>query len=62
MEDEKTRITISVWIGRAYKAKATKSSEIKELTVIFKPLLSASYVEQVATKLRGLLHTDAQPR
>lgn len=29
--------------------------------VIFKPLLSASYVEQVATKLRGLLHTDAQP-
>lgn len=36
----------------AYKAKAAKISEIKELTIIFKPLLSASYVEPVATKLR----------
>ena len=43
-----------------FKAKATQSSEVKELTIIFKPRLSAPYVEQIVAKLRGL-HIVAQP-
>jgi hypothetical protein len=41
-------------------SKQKQHRAVKELTIIFKPRLSAPYVEQIVAKLRGL-HIVAQP-